>query len=134
MHMGRTYNSPHEAFPTQRPNSHLQGSATYKAQTLQHLADLAWLFMDYRTKEEMVVDQFHLGMGNHELSMQVTAHGHRRVEDILQVARSLEAVQEEEKFVLGGHKPSTQAHFVTDEHDQSPDTKQLVKDMMARLG
>ncbi len=53
--------------------------------------------MDYHT-EEMVVDQFLLGMGNHKLSVQVAAHGHRRMEDILQVARSLEAVQEDEKF------------------------------------
>ncbi len=61
-------------------------TATYKAQfrsrrrrqmediytyieTLQHLADLAWPFMDYHAKEEMVIDQFLLGMGNHELSV-----------------------------------------------------------------
>ncbi len=67
-------------------------------ETLQHLADLAWPFMDYHTMEEMVVDQFPLGMVNHELSVQVAAHGHRCVEDMLRVARSLEAVQEEEKF------------------------------------
>ncbi len=67
-------------------------------ETLQCLADLAWLFMDYHAKEEMVVDQFLLGMGNHELSVQVAAHGHRRMEDILRVARSLEPVQEDEKF------------------------------------
>ncbi len=90
-------------------------TATYKAQfrsrrrcqmediytyveTLQLLADLAWPFMDYHAKEEMVVDQFLLGMGNHELSVQGAAHGHRRMEDILRVARSLEAVQEDEKF------------------------------------
>ena len=52
--------------------------------------------MDYYAKEEMVVDQFFLGMGNHELSIQVAAHGHRRVVDILRVARSLQAVQDEE--------------------------------------
>ena len=58
-------------------------------ETLQHLAYIAWPFMDYHTKEEMVIDQFLLGIGNHELSVQVVAHGHRRVEDILWVARSL---------------------------------------------
>ncbi len=46
----------------------------------------------------MVVDQFLLDMGNHELSVQVAAHGHRRVENILLVDRLLEAVQEEEMF------------------------------------
>ncbi len=39
--------------------------------------------MDYHAKEEMVVDQFLLGMDNHELSVQVAANGHRRMEDIL---------------------------------------------------
>ncbi len=48
--------------------------------------------------------------------------------------RSLEAVQEEEEFRHRGHKHSSQARFVTDEHDQSPDTKQLVNDMLAYLG
>ncbi len=125
-------------------------TATYKAQfrsrrrhqtediytyveTLQLLADLARPFMDYHTKEEMVVDQFLLGMGNHELSVQVAAHGHRRVEDIFRVARSLEAVQEDEKFRPRGHKPSTQARFIADERDHSPDTKHLVKDVLAQL-
>ncbi len=55
------------------------------------------------------------------------------MEDIPLVAQSLEAVQEDERFCPRGHKPSTQAHFVTDERDQSPDTKQLVKDVLAQL-
>ncbi len=129
---------------------HRDLTATYKAQfrsrrrrqtediysyveTLQRLADLAWPFMDYHAKEEMVIDQFLLGMGNHELSVQVAAHGHRRMKDILRVARSLEAVQEDEKFRPQGHKPSTQARFVADERDHSPDTKQLVKDVLSQL-
>ncbi len=62
--------------------------------------------MDYHTKEEMVVDQFLLGMSNHELSVQVAAHGHRRMEDILRVARSLEAVQEDENFVPEDTNPA----------------------------
>ncbi len=84
-------------------------TATYKAQfrawrrrhsedihtfieALQSLADMAWPFMDSQDKEELVVDQFLLGMDNHELSVQVAAHGHRRTEDVLRLARSLEAV------------------------------------------
>ncbi len=98
-------------------------------ETLQHLADLAWSFMDYHAKEEIVAHQFLLGMGNHELSVQVAAHGHRRMEDILRVARLREAVQEDEKFRPRGHKPSTQA----DNRDHSPYTKQLVKDVLAQL-
>ncbi len=53
------------------------------------------------------------------------------------MARSLEAVQEDEKdekFHPQGQKPSTQARFVADERDQSPNTKQLVKDLLVHLG
>ncbi len=67
-------------------------------EALQRLADLVWPFIDCHAKEETVVDQFLLGMGNHLFSVQVVAHGHRRVEDTLLVARSLETVQEEERF------------------------------------
>ena len=98
-------------------------TATYKAQfrsrrrcqkediypyveTLQPLADLAWPFRDYHAKGEMVIDQFLLGMGNHNLSVQVAAHGHRCMKDILRVARSLEAVQEDEKFRNEGTNPT----------------------------
>ncbi len=49
------------------------------------------------------------------------------------MALSLEAVQEDEKFRPRGHKPSTQAPFITDEREQLPDNKQLVKDVLARL-
>ncbi len=75
-------------------------TATYKAQfrsrhrrqtediyiyveTLQRLADLAWQFMDYHAKEEMAVEHFFsLGWVSTSLSVQVVAHGHRRMEDI----------------------------------------------------
>ncbi len=40
-------------------------------ETLQRLADLVWPFMDNHAKEEMVIDQFLLGMSNHELSVQM---------------------------------------------------------------
>ena len=53
---------------------------------------MVWPFMDAQAKEELVVDQFLMGMESHELSVQVAAHGHHRMEDVLQVARSLEAV------------------------------------------
>ena len=43
---------------------------------------MAWPFMDGQAKEELVVDQFLLGMDNHELSVQVAAHGHRHIEDV----------------------------------------------------
>ncbi len=126
-------------------------TATYKAQfrsrrrqktediyafveALQKLADMAWPFMDHCAREELIVDQFLMGMDNHELNVQVAAHGHRRVDDILRVARSLEAVREEEKQYSQGQKPTLQARFVTKEQSRSPDTGILVKEVLARLG
>ncbi len=113
-------------------------TATYKAQfrsrcrrhnedidtfveAVQHLADMAWPFMDSQAKEELVVDQFLLRMENHELNVQVAAHGHRRIEDMLRVARSLEAVHEEEKHTPRSRKPTMQARFVTPEPGETTD-------------
>ncbi len=48
---------------------------------------MAWPFMDGQAKKELVVDQFLLGMDNHELSVLVTAHGHRCTEDVLRLAQ-----------------------------------------------
>ncbi len=107
-------------------------TATYKAQfrsrrrrqtedidafveALKKLADMAWPFMDHYAKEELMVDQFLMGMDSHELNVQVAAHGHCRVDDVLRVARSLEVVREEEKQYFRGRKPAPQARFITDE-------------------
>ncbi len=57
-------------------------------EALQKLADMAWPFMDHYAKEELVVDQFLMGMESHELNVQVVAHGHRKLDDVLWVACS----------------------------------------------
>ncbi len=125
-------------------------TATYKAQfrsrrrrqtediyafveALQKLADMAWPFMDHYAKEELIVDQFFMGMDSHELNVQVADHGHLRVDDVLRVARSLEAVREEEKQYFRGRKPALQARFVTDERSRSSDTDELLKEVLAQL-
>ncbi len=87
--------------------------------------------MDHYTKEELIVDQFLMGMDNHELNVQVAAHG--RVDDVLRVARSLEAVHEKEKQYSRGRKPTPQARFVTNEGSRSSDTDELVKEVLAQL-
>ncbi len=78
-----------------RRRHHNEDIHTY-VEALQRLADMAWPFMDVQAKEELVVDQFLMGMESHQLSVQVAAHGHRRMENVLRVARSLEAAHEEE--------------------------------------
>ncbi len=82
-------------------------------EALQCLADMAWSFVDSQAKEELVVDQFLMRMESHELSVQVAAHGHCRMEDVLCVTRSLEAVHEEERHDLRSRKPAAQTRFVT---------------------
>ncbi len=126
-------------------------TATYKAQfwvrrwryteeiysyveALQCLAYMAWPFMDYHAKEDMVVDQFLLGMDSHELSVQVVMSGCRRLKTMLHIARSLEAVHKEEKHHSHGCKPSSQAHFMSNERARSPDHKELMKEVLVQLG
>ncbi len=66
-------------------------------EALQHLADMVWPFVDYYTKEDMVIDQFIQAKDNNELSIQMVASRCRCLETVLWVARSLEVVDEEEK-------------------------------------
>ena len=114
-------------------------TATYKAQfradvegttrtytfveAMQCLADMAWPFMDSQAKEELVIDQFLLGMDNHEFSVQVAAHGHRRTEDVFRLARSLVAVHEEETHASHPRKPATLARFMNDGPFDTIDTE-----------
>ncbi len=77
---------------------------------------MAWPCMDCHTKEELVIDQFLMEMNNHKLSVHVVAHGHRRIEDTLHIAQSLEAVHEEEKQTLCACKPTTKAQFNNNEY------------------
>ncbi len=126
-------------------------TATYKAQfrsrrrkhnedihtfieAVQRLYDMAWPFMDSQAKEELVVDQFLLGVENHELNVQVAAHGHPRIEDVLRIACSLEAVHKDEKHTPRLCKPTTQARFITPEPGETTDTEQVVQEILAQLG
>ena len=84
---------------------------------------MAWPFMDGQGKEELVVDQFLLGMDNHKLSVQVAAHGHQRTKDVLRLARSLQAVHEEERHASHPGKPATQARFVNNGPPDTTDTE-----------
>ncbi len=94
---------------------------------------MAWTFIDAQAKEELVVDQFLMGMESHELSVQVAAHSHHRMEDVLHVARSLEAVHEEERHAPCSRKPTTQTRFVTSGLAETTDTDRVVQ-VLAQLG
>ncbi len=90
--------------------------------------------MDSQAKEELVVDQFLLGMENHELNVQVAEHVHRHILDVLRVAHSLEAVHEEEKHAPWLCNPTMQARFVTPEPGETTDTERVVQEILAQLG
>ena len=95
---------------------------------------MAWPFMDNHAKADLVVDQFPQGMDSHQLSVQVATSGCHRLETVLLIARSLEAVHEEKRHHSHGRKPSSQARFVSNERARSPDHKELVKEVLAQLG
>ncbi len=90
--------------------------------------------MDSQAKEELVVDQFLLGMDNHDLSVQVAAYGNRRMEGVLRIVRTLEAVHGEEGHASHPRKPATQARFVNNEPPDTTDTEQVVQNVLAQMG
>ena len=112
---------------------HNEDIHTY-VKALQRLANMAWPFMDGQAKEELVVDQFLMGMESHELSVQVAAHGHCHMEDMLHVARSLEAVHEEERHAPHSRKPAAQTRFVVNGHPDTTDTERVVQEVLAQMG
>ncbi len=57
---------------------------------------MAWPLLDPMACEEMVADQFLTGLDSHDLRVQVATTGARRIEDIMCIAHSLEAVEGEE--------------------------------------
>ena len=90
--------------------------------------------MDTEAKEELVVDQFLMGMESHDLSVQVAAHDHRRMEDVLRVARLLEAMHEEERHAPRSRKPATQTRFVTSRLPDITDTERVAQEVLAQMG
>ncbi len=66
-------------------------------------------------------------MDSHELSVQVATSGCRHLETVLHIARSLEAVHEEEKH------HSCQVCFVSNKCARLPHHKELVKEVFVQL-
>ncbi len=81
----------------------------------------------------MVADQFLNGLDSDELRVQVAATGIRHIEDLMRVARSLEAVENQE----AGHgrpcRGSNQARFSEGEGPET-ETDRIVDQLLAQLG
>ncbi len=56
------------------------------------------------------------------------------MEDVSRVARSLEAVYEEEWHAPRSRKPTTQTRFVTSGPPETTDTERVVQEVLAQLG
>ncbi len=63
---------------------------------LQKLAEIAWSLLDPIARDEVVADQFLNGLDSYELRIQVAATRIWRIEDLMRVARSFEAVENQE--------------------------------------
>ena len=100
---------------------------------LQKLAEMAWPLLDPIARDEMVADQFLNGLDSHELRVQVAATAIWRIEDLMRVARSLEAVENQEAGHRRSCRGTTQAWFSEGEGSETEATR-IVDQILARLG
>ena len=115
-----------------RRRCHNEDIHTY-VEALQRLADMAWPFMDAQAKEELVVDQFLMGIESHELSVQVAAHGHRRMEDVLRVDLLKPCMRRSDMLLVHANQPHKLC-FVTSGPPETTDTERVVQEVLAQLG
>ncbi len=102
--------------------------------TLQQLAEMGWPYLDPLAREEMVADQFLTSLDNHELRVQAATSDVRRIEDLMRIARSLEAVEGEETRRGRVRRGPSQARF-TDETDGSESEATRIADQIwAKIG
>ncbi len=90
---------------------------------------MAWPYLDPLAREEMVADQFLTGLDNHELRVQAATSDVRRIEDLMRIDRSLEAVEGEETGRGRMRRGPTQAQF-TDETDGSESEATRIADQI----
>ena len=100
---------------------------------LQKLAEMAWLLLDPNARDEMVADQFLNGLDSHELQVQVAATGIRRIEDLMRVARLLEAVENQETGHGRQRRGSAQTQLLEEEGFETEATW-IMDQILARLG
>ena len=101
-------------------------------EALQKLTEMAWPLLDQIARDEMVADQFLNGLDSHELRIQVAATGIRRIEDLMRVARSLEAVKNQETGHGRLRRRSIQTRF-SEEGGPEAQATRIVKQILAKL-
>ncbi len=100
---------------------------------LQKLAEMVWPLLEPIARDEMLPNQFLNGFDSHELRVQVAATGIRRIEDLMHVARSLEAMENQETGHGRQRRGSAQTRF-TEEEGPKTEATQIVDQILARLG
>ncbi len=100
---------------------------------LQKLTEMAWPLLDPIARDKMVADQFLTGLDSHELRVQVAATGIRCIEDLMHVARLLEAVENQETRYERQHRGSTPTQFLEEEGPET-EAMHIVDQILAKLG
>ncbi len=104
------------------------------ADVLQKLAEMSWPFLDPLAREEMVADQFLTSLDNHELRVQVATSDVRRIEDLMRIARSLEAVEGEEMGRGRARRSPTQVRFTEESEGYESEAMRIADQILAKIG
>ena len=95
---------------------------------------MAWPYLDPLAREEMVADQFLTGLDNHELRVQAATSDVRRIEDLMRIARSLEAVEGEETGRGRVRRGPTQAQFTDETEGSESEATHIADQIWAKIG
>ncbi len=101
---------------------------------LQKLAEMAWPFLDPLAREEMVADQFLTGLDNHELRVQVATSDVRRIEDLMRIARLLQAIEREETGRGRTRRGPAQVRFTDETEGSESEVVHMADQILAKIG
>ncbi len=95
---------------------------------------MTWPYRDPLAREEMVADQFLTGLDNHELHVQAATSDVRRIEDLMRIARSLEAVEGEEMGRTRVRRGPTHAPFTDETEGSESEAMRITDQIWAKIG
>ncbi len=82
----------------------------------------------------MVADQFLTGLDNHELRVQAATSDVQRIEDLMRIAHSLEAVEGEEAGRASVKRGPTQAWFTEETEGSESEISHIADQIWAKIG
>ncbi len=95
---------------------------------------MAWSFLDPLAREEMVANQFLTGLNSHELRAQVATSDARRTDDLMRIARSLEAVEGEEMGRGRARRNPAQTRFAEESEVYESEATCIADQILAKIG